>query len=82
MSDAAKKKLHRFNRGEAIFRFGEKYESLYKLVRKQIISGPNLDFSRSRKNQSYIGEADKKLVKTIIGYDTKYYICMQVVEIT
>ena len=51
-------------------------------MRKQIIGGPSLDFSRYEKvNQSFIGEAEKKLVKPIIGYDTKYYISMQLVEI-
>ena len=57
LSGAANKILHRFNRGSAIFRFGEKHKILYDLVRKQIIGGPSSVFSRYEKvNKSFIGE--------------------------
>ena len=70
LSGAANKLLHRFNRCEVIIRFGQKQKSLYNLVRKQIVGGPNLIFIRYEKvNKSFIGEDENNLVNSIVVVD-------------
>ena len=70
LSGAANKIFHKFNRCEAIFRFGERHKPFYNLVRKQILGGPSLVFSRYEKvNESSIGENQNNIVKSKVGYD-------------
>ena len=82
LSGAANKIFHKFNRCEAIFRFGERHKTFYNLVRKQILGGPSLVFSRYEKvNESSIGEDENNLVKTKLVMTLMHYVCMQLVEI-
>ena len=68
LSGAANKILHSFNTGEAIFLFPGTQKALYQQVRKQIVGGPSLVFSRSEKaGVTTIGAETPEFVQSIVG---------------